>query len=488
MKNVIILSIIFFTLTQNCFPGDADSIKAKIVDDDGYIWNVKYTKDIPGEVLLNETNKFKKARNIPIFKENENIPGQITDYNYRIYYSEIKGKITPLEIKQLMTVTKNQVSITREDTVFSVVDFKRMYDEKDPAILKDNLDYIYKLIDMIAERKAGAQETFKFYNVNIYSKKTFDKNQYYTDFEGIVKNHNYVTKNSSDFYLEFSFPGLGFSISNNFIDIPNLYFLKNFGFEFGLQKDNILNLLEFQNPVLNFGFHSYFAIYDNLFVDFKFLGQKKYNNKNLISGMKAWPVFDFERVKINKASGVAVDAHLLGSLGKFKLPFINIYLSHANVDFKNPVFSGEITSKIRQSYYSLNQLEVSFSFYWNTDNDNINKFRLDIGGGSYDIYRVLYDKNNNVISDKEINNFVQWLPVFALNYIHSSNDTKFGSSARYFDNRINFGLWLKFVQIGNFEVRIQEYYISDSFSNTVKEWEYDGSSNMMQFVFRYGLK
>lgn len=492
MKNLILLLIILITFPLVCFSQDyADLIMKKIINDEGYLYNVKFTQDIPGGILVEQTH------NYPIFKMKKIDAGEIIDYNYRIYYYELQNSIIPLAIKEIMAVTKNNVTGIKYDFIFNVKNFRDL-SLKRPGMIDT-------LITMIIERKPGAQETFKYAEYkggNNHYASIKNKNQYYTDFEQIVNNQKYSnsatsiagipsTQNTPDFYLELGMPGL-FSISNfanNLIDDTTFYFLDNCGFEFGLRKDNILNMLEFQNPVITYGFHSFWKIYDNLFTDFKFFGQSKYNNKSLVDIKNGWPFFDLEKVQINKASGIGIDAHFLGALGDFKLPFINIYYSHANENFKDPVFSKDVSPDLKQSYFSLNQLELSLSFFWNLDNSNYNKVRMDIGAGSYDIYRVYYDKNNNnsVISTQEINQFIQWIPVIGMGYIHSSKGLKFGTQARYFDKRVNFNCWLRLLQSRMIEVRIEENYISDIFSDSVKDWEHSGSSNMMQLVFRYGL-
>ena len=472
MKNLILILIIFFSYPLvNFGQSHADLIMKKIVDDESYLYNMKYTQDIPGGVLAKITNNF------PIFKIKLIEPPSSIDYYYRIYYYEFENLIVPLAIKQLKIVTENDVSVTEPEFVIRVKDFKEL-SEKRPGMIDT-------LIGMITEKNAGARETFRYNNTIQYKNNNLSKNHFYTDFGIIVNNHRY---DDSRFYSEFSFPGLSLSLSNNFLQGTDIKFLENFGFEFGLRKDNILNLLEFQNPVfIPIGIHSYFKVFDSLFTDFKFLVQKKFGNRRLVNKKNWWPVFDFDNVEINKASGVAVDAHFLGSLGNFKMPFINVYFSHANVDFNDPVFRREITPNIKQSYYSLNQAELSLSFYWNSDTAKNNRFRLDLGGGTYDIYRVFYDNDNKVISDDEINGFVKWLPIVSLEYIHSSEKIEFGTSMRYFDERVLAKLWLRLLKADSFEIHVEENFVSESFKKILKDWEHNGSSNMMQLVFRYGL-
>jgi hypothetical protein len=471
MKNIII-AIIFFSCPLVIFSQNySDLIMKKITDDEGYLFNVKYTQDIPGGVLANIT------ANYPIFKTKIIEPPTSTDYYYRIYYYQFEELLVPLAIKQLKIVTENDVSVTEPEFVINVNDFKKISEHR-PGLVDT-------LVEMIIEKKSGAMETFKYNNTVHYKNNNLSKSNLYTDFGSKVNNHRY---NDMNFYSELSFPGLSLSLSNNFMQGSSIKFLENFGFEFGLRKDKVLNLLEFQNPVfVPIGIHSYFKVFDSLFTDITFLVQKKFGNKKLLNKKNWWPVFDFDNVEINKASGVAFDAHFLGSLGNFKLPFINVYFSHSNVDFTDPVFRREISPNINQSFYSLNQVEFTLSFYWNSDTAKHNKFRLDIGGGTYDIYRVLYDKNNLVISDDEINGFIKWLPVTGLEYIHSSEKIEFGSSVRYFDSRVMAKLWLMLLKAESFEIRVEENFVSESFKKVLKDWEHEGSSSMMQLVLRYGL-
>jgi hypothetical protein len=462
----------------------------KLVNDEGYLWNVKYTIDFPGKILKLTTNDYsilKKNRPYPLFKTDT----LDIKYSYRIYYYELGAEIIPLAIKQIKPLP---------EFVLDVKGFQEMSSKFEGEF--------NALRDSIKKYESDAEVTFRYNKLNSSSKKILERNDFYEEFAEVTNNHRYPHSagttsaaavplvHKSEFYLEFKTPGWNLSGSHNILQTGNVFGLKSFGFEFGLRKDNLLNLMEYQNPVLNFG-PFFFCDFGNspFAVDIKILGQKHFNNKKLLNSKKflgmelGWPVFNFDEVQINKASGVTIDAHILGSLGNLKLPFINFYWSFGRKDFKNPGFSKYLTSETRESYYSLNQVELSLSIYWTADNNNYNKFRLDIGGGSYDIWRVLFDNSNNLVLSNEINKFPKMLPLLGFEYVHSSlgDSTRFGSSVRYFDGRISCGAWLKLLKIGEFEMRIEENYISESFRKVIKDWDHKGSSNMMQLIFRYGL-
>jgi hypothetical protein len=492
MKNsTLLMLIIFFNSFFHSFSQNQDNpelIMNRIKIGEGHP-NLKYIEG--GKTQLGTENSF--------FRENISDPDSTGHkYVYKIYFWKFwqGDSVIPLAIQEHHVQTIP--SKTSEDTGKTVIDITTFRINTGSLIKMYKSDegkgFIQELIRIIKANKATSTYTDNMSDKN----KLVSRDQYYIDFAEITNNHWYrqraPTENNQGLfsqqgsnqqtyqhYIELSFSSL--SISHSYVQkLTGI----NLGFEFGLHKDNILNLLEYQNPVFTvFGVSTFFNIGDNLYADIKILPQIKFDSKQS-SEMNLWPIFAFDPVKINKSQGVAIEGHFLGSLGNFKLPFINIYLYNSRKDYNNPVFTRSISPDTVQSYYSLTQWEISSSFYWNIDKNNYNKFKLDIGTGGYDIWNILYDIDNNVISNTKIKKTLSLSPFFTLEYVHSS-DKRFGSIIRLFDNRVRLGVWLTLLKLGNHELRVEENYISKLFGREMKEWEHEGSSNMMQLIYRYGL-
>lgn len=476
----IYLILMIFIFSVFIYPQDRKLMNL-IENDSPYLYHLyvipnRSTNEIPEELK----NKFNSIRE-GVFKENKttaikdpegNITDQSISYNYNIYYSLInENEICPLSIEQKQTIDDGKIS-ERYDIVFTVSDFKEMYD-------KDEREF-EKVQDFIKGLEKNARKPYL--NNQQDAEKNINKPGYIPFAKIIESNHYEQRLNENVFYTQVKYPGVNISVSHNRIEDSEAIGLNSFGLLFGLRKDELLNLHEYQNPIWTYGIFSLIKI-DSFYLDLNVIRQNKLDNKEI---KKALPLFDYKKVEINKTPALIFDLSFFGLIGDYELPVINLFLALGKRDFSNPTYFRYLNLQTKQAYFSCSQWKATTSFFWNTDKNGYNKFKFNIGAGAYDIFRVLFDENDKVTS-KTKDKKIPIQPVLNLEYIHDSEKSKFGTSVGIFDNQITFGAWLKIIEIGPSELRVDESYISEPFGRSVKPWENKNGSNFIQLIFRYEL-
>jgi hypothetical protein len=145
----------------------------KLLNDEGYLWNVKYTIDFPGKILKLTTNNYsisKKNGSYPLFKTDT----LDVKYTYRIYYYELGGEIVPLAIKQIKPLP---------EFVLDVKGFQEMR-----GMIGNEFN---ALRDSIKKYETDAGATFRYNKLNSTSNKILERNQYYEEFAEVTNNHRY---------------------------------------------------------------------------------------------------------------------------------------------------------------------------------------------------------------------------------------------------------------------------------------------------------
>jgi len=295
------------------------------------------------------------------------------------------------------------------------------------------------------------------------------------------------------------------SFSHKLLSSAEWLGILGFGLEVGLSEDQLLGFLPTQAPYWSGGFRFLFNftgdrsdLVKHTFLDLKVLLRKSRGGwKGLLNWVNsAAPFFILPQPKLNVSSGGAIylSTSKLWLFDWPELPPVTLYLSGSSSNFQEPSYLFGDPGR-RYAYFSQWQGELTFSFYWNTNTRSgyytgegtlLNQFRLDLGLGGYDIWRLSYDSSNAVnCKTKEIS--LEGLkPVFALEYTHASSNAKFGAKVRFFDNRIALTTWIKVLSVRDHQLRVERMSVSEPKWRSHKEWETEGGS-LLQLRYRYGL-
>jgi hypothetical protein len=292
-------------------------------------------------------------------------------------------------------------------------------------------------------------------------------------------------------YVDISlFPLERIAFSHDLLSAPEGLGLLGFGFEAGFE-DRVLGLLSYQTSYLRIGGRLLFTlsgrqdnIGDDYFLDLKILGRvprsMRYTRSRL--NLPTW-ILNYDDPKLNVTGGVIFDI----SLGRFdyRMPFINLYYAHGSSDYSRPLY----TAADNTAFFSRTQWEASLAYYWNTDRERYNRFRLDLGAGAYNIYLVgPYDGRDVSVSPFLFHGLTSVQALISLDYTHASNNnqTMFGMKLRWFDNRITVAPWLKIFSIAPHEVRMEATIQTPPIARTAEPWEGLGALRL-QVRYRLGF-
>lgn len=181
----------------------------------------------------------------------------------------------------------------------------------------------------------------------------------------------------------------------------------------------------------------------------------------------------------------------------WNLPYLNFYLSSGSTAYEDPINTLGPAGG-RYAYWSTTQWRGSMSFYFNLDSEpefytaeatrkRLNIIRLDLGAGTYNVARAMYDSVGNVARSAGVIRSSRIQPYVAAEYVHASQvKTGFGGRLAYFDNRVTLTLWLSLFKIGDHELRLEGTHIVGPFGRGRFEWETAGGT-LMQFRYRLGF-
>lgn len=245
-----------------------------------------------------------------------------------------------------------------------------------------------------------------------------------------------------------------------------------------------LNLLPWQSMTLSGGIRALVTLsddkrdlMDDFIVDARILGRFRLNTSSIFTNM---PTYFVEEPLLNVGSGVLVDV----SLSKvYNLPFFSFFFSSGFEDLEDPyVTVGPADSST--GYFSFSQWQAFFSFYWNTNENRILRFRMDVGAGSYNVVEAFYE-NGTLINSKSAYNSIQ--PVINLYITFVPNDVElFGTHFKVFDSVLRAGFWLKILQFDEHIFRLETEQIFKPMFRHRNPWETE-SATMMQIRYRYGF-
>jgi hypothetical protein len=269
--------------------------------------------------------------------------------------------------------------------------------------------------------------------------------------------------------------------------------IHGFGIEAGF-GDRVLNHVAFQSPVLTWGLR--FLVFFNdargslidssFFLDMKILGRTPMNTAAFIDRWRlhvASPVMSLDRPRLNVTSGATFE--IVTGSPYYRVPYLSFLYSGGGKEYSSPYVrlpQGDSS----KAYFSTRQWEASLAFFWNADRAMYNRFRIDLGAGTYDVREVLYGVNGGVVADRRRRSMSEVQPLLQLQYTHVSNRARFGARLRFFDNRLTFTPWFKVFDSGPHEVRLESILMPKPVGRSTREWEVT-HGNLIQIRYRYGF-
>ncbi len=248
--------------------------------------------------------------------------------------------------------------------------------------------------------------------------------------------------------------------------------------------NRVLNIHPMQSMTLKGGLRFLISVsednqdLDNDFLlDAKLMGRMRLNTASFADKV---PFLFIKKPKLNVGSGLIVD---LSATRLFGLPFLNFYIATGSQELEKPyVQFGTNDSSV--AYYSSQQWEASMSFFWNSNEALTLRFRMDLGAANYNVIEFLY---KNGISKKLVFNQIQPFVSFHMNFAPKNNDF-LGTNFRYFDGQLSFNFWLKLFELPpEHTFRFETFYITAPLFRSVRPWELEEGTSLIQIRYRYGF-
>ncbi len=260
----------------------------------------------------------------------------------------------------------------------------------------------------------------------------------------------------------------------------------NFGFSsIGAEwnsETKVLNLLPWQSMTMSLGIRTFISfsevvqnLYDDFLVNAKILTRFRVNTSSF--GYKL-PFVYADPPKLNVLSGLVIDINTTRIYG---LPFMNFYFAGGFKNFSNPyVTFGRSDSS--HAFFNTNSWEYSMSFFWNKSERLNMRFRMDVGMGAFDVYKVVY---HNGVKDYPVHYKISPVINFYFTFVPQKKEL-FGMKLRYFDSMIRGNFWLKIFELNKLHTfRFAVEYISKPMFRNLREWENTGAA--VQLVYRLGF-
>ena len=321
-----------------------------------------------------------------------------------------------------------------------------------------------------------------------------ESNRDYIRFARVNDRHPFADLGRTDrpVSLEATFSSLTLSHKRLYLGSESIG-IHGFGFEAGF-GDRVLNLVAFQSPVLTWGLR--FLVFFNdargslidssFFLDMKIMARSPVNTASFINKWRlhaASPVMSLDRPKLNVSPGATFEIATGSPYNR--LPFVTFMYSGGAKNYQDPniVFGPE---GAHSAYFSTRQWEADLSFFWNVDRAMYNRFRLDVGAGTYDVWEVRYDSSGKTAHETKLRAMSQVHPLLQVHFTHESNRARFGARARFFDNRLTFVPWFKVFETGPHEIRLEAVLMPRPIGRSSRVWEVD-RGNLVQIRYRFGF-
>ncbi len=292
---------------------------------------------------------------------------------------------------------------------------------------------------------------------------------------------------SGDFRIEVGYSG--YSISHPAMD-----------FSFGgasvelTVTERMLNLLPYQNGGIVGGFRTLLSISEKkeditkaFTIDAKLLARIGYDLSKIATSI---PVLAAQKARLHLNNAAGIDVSYTKVYG---LPFLNFYIMAGGAaDVTNSKLKQTIPDKTGKNhtfaYYNTTSAEGSMSFYWNTSESLYGRFRIDVGGGYYDVYSAEFASataSTPMIKKQVCSNFSPMIMIH-FNFAPDGKDVYY-ASIRMFDSQIKMYAWLKLLEFdGGHVFRIAATLISAPIARVQHEWETSGGA-FIELRYRYGF-
>ena len=323
---------------------------------------------------------------------------------------------------------------------------------------------------------------------------TAESNRDFIRFARVNDHHPFadIVRDERPYSLEATFSSLTFGHKLLYAGAETIG-IHGFGLEMGF-GDRVLNLISFQSPALNWGVRLLLFFNDargslidsSFFLNVKVLARSPVNTASLIDRWRlnaASPVMDLDPPRLNTTAGTVVE--ITTGAPYDRLPFFTFLYAGGNTEYADP-FVKFGSPGAEYAYYSVKQWEASLAFFWNADEAMYNRFRFDIGAGTYDIRQVQYDAQGRYATDTKARGMSEVQPLLQMNYTHVSSRARFGATVRFFDNRLTFTPWLKIIDRGLHELRLEAIILPRPIGRSLHPWEAD-RANLLQLRYRYGF-
>lgn len=283
----------------------------------------------------------------------------------------------------------------------------------------------------------------------------------------------------TDFQLDVNFSNLGFF--HNSMDLG----FGSISAEAGVGAKG-LNIVPWKTMAVDLGIRSLIDLGTNglqnikrdFILDAKIMGRMRVNTYNASAKL---PFLFGDKPILNVGSGIIFD---ISGTRAFNLPFFNVYLATGSINVSNP-YAKFGTADSSTAYFSNQQWEVSWSFYWNSSEERTVRYRMDIGAGNYDVYKATYTKTE---TRKElVYNQIKPFVTLAINFAPQNVDF-LGIGTKFSDNILTMNFWLKLMEFSNqHTIRIETtYYTAPMFRNPYA-WESPNGNSIVQIRYRYGI-
>ena len=342
-------------------------------------------------------------------------------------------------------------------------------------------------VSALRTKESGNDLDPHFYN-------TAESNRDFIRYARVNDHHPFadIVRDERPYSIEATFSSLTFGHKLLYVGSETIG-IHGFGFEMGF-GDRVLNLISFQSPALTWGVRLLLFFNDargslidsSFFLNVKVLARSPVNTASLIDRWHlsaASPVMDLDPPRLNTTPGAVVE--ITTGAPYYRLPFFTFLYAGGNTEYADP-FVKFGSPGAEYAYYSVRQWEASLGFFWNTDQAMYNRFRFDIGAGTYDIRQVQYDTLGKYAADSKVRGMSQVQPLLQVNYTHVSSRARFGANVRFFDNRLTFTPWLKIIDHGLHELRLEAIILPRPIGRSLHPWEAE-RANLLQLRYRYGF-
>ena len=247
-------------------------------------------------------------------------------------------------------------------------------------------------------------------------------------------------------------------------------------------ETKVLNLLPWQSMTMSLGVRTFISfsevvrnLYDDFLINAKILTRFRLNTSSFSYKL---PFVYADPPRLNVLSALVVDVNTTRIYG---LPFMNFYFASGFKDFSRPYVSFGPSDSSR-AFFNTNSWEYTMSFFWNKSERLNMRFKIDIGMGAYDVYKVIYHKG---VRDYPVHYKISPVLNFYFTFVPQKKEL-FGMKLRYFDSMLRGKFWLKIFELDKLHTfRFQVEYISKPMFRQLNEWENTGAA--VQLVYRLGF-